>query len=306
MITVLMSTYNGEKYVKEQMESIINQDIGFNNIKLIIRDDSSNDKTYSILKAYEKEYSNISIIRGENLGAALSFWDLLKKVENKNEYYAFADQDDIWLPNKLSVAIERLKRYNDPALYYCNGLYVDKIGNSLNRNVIRKPNHHSVPTIMAGLPALGCTMVFNMKALVVFKNAKLTGIEMHDRSCLLIMYLVGRVIYDENIYLKYRQHENNVIGSAEQKSWSHRKKRFKQSYKLWFKSGKHSAVVQANDMLNNYNKILRDEDYRYLKLIASYRRKPFRKWKLLNSRNISYLSKGTRKSYKLRILLNIF
>lgn len=301
-----MSTYNGEKYIEQQLDSIINQSIGFEKIQLIIRDDGSSDGTRELLKKYQKNFSNIKVKYGENLGAAKSFWELIKECPIESDYYAFADQDDIWLVNKISSAIEAIEIFKDPTLYYSNALYVDKYGESLERYAIRKENHLSVPTLMAGMPAMGCTMLFNKSALGVFKKAKLTAIEMHDRTCFLISYLIGRVIYDDEAYIQYRQHENNVIGHSGRKNIEHRIKRFRQSYALWFKNKEHSAVVQAMDMLNNYSSLLRDDDREYLKLISTYRKNPLNKMKLIFDENIKYISKGTRRSYKLRIFLNLF
>lgn len=93
-VIVLMSTYNGEKYLKEQIDSILNQ------VKvevfLMIRDDGSSDNTIAILKEYERQNRNIKIIKGKNIGVGNSFMQLLYNSAEA-EYYAFADQDDVWV-----------------------------------------------------------------------------------------------------------------------------------------------------------------------------------------------------------------
>ena len=100
-VTVFMSTYNGEKYLEQQIESILHQE--HVKVKLFIRDDGSKDNTIKILRKYSK-LSNIHVIYGDNIGYAKSF---LKIIENNEytSYYSFSDQDDIWLPNKLHEAI---------------------------------------------------------------------------------------------------------------------------------------------------------------------------------------------------------
>ena len=96
-----MSTYNGEEFVAEQMDSILNQT--YKNIEIIVRDDGSKDSTTKIIKEYQKKYKNIKLYEGENLGFIKSFFELLKLVEA--DYYAYADQDDIWIENKILIMI---------------------------------------------------------------------------------------------------------------------------------------------------------------------------------------------------------
>ena len=93
-VVVLMSTYNGEKYIQEQLESILTQT--YHNIKIYVRDDGSSDQTLEILKKYENE-NKIILLKGTNKGFIGSFLTLLKECEEA-DYYAWCDQDDIWLP----------------------------------------------------------------------------------------------------------------------------------------------------------------------------------------------------------------
>lgn len=101
-ILVLMSTFNGEKFIREQIESILAQENV--NIKLLVRDDGSTDKTLDILNEY-KNKGKLNYYIGKNLGPQLSFMHLLQNAPYC-EYYAFADQDDVWLKDKLSTAIK--------------------------------------------------------------------------------------------------------------------------------------------------------------------------------------------------------
>ena len=108
-IDILMATYNGEKYLKEQIESILNQ--SYENINLIISDDCSNDNTKKILQEYEKKDKRIKVYyQKENLGYIKNFEFLLKKIEN--EIYMLSDQDDVWLPQKVEKSYELLKKEN--------------------------------------------------------------------------------------------------------------------------------------------------------------------------------------------------
>lgn len=123
LITVLMSSYNGERYIREQIDSILHQQEV--NIKLFVRDDGSTDGTLQILQEYQ-EAGLLNFYTGKNLKPARSFMQLLKDAPQA-DYYAFSDQDDYWKPTKLNQAIKRLKlSTNTPALYFCQTQLADK------------------------------------------------------------------------------------------------------------------------------------------------------------------------------------
>ena len=114
-ITVYMSTYNGEKFIREQIESIIYQkDV---ELYLVIRDDGSTDSTLDIIQEYSLKYPNIFVYAGENLGYANSFLTVLKE-KGGTDYYAFADQDDIWEEDKLICGINKIKNKNNKYKLY--------------------------------------------------------------------------------------------------------------------------------------------------------------------------------------------
>lgn len=238
-IVVLMSTYNGEKYLKEQIESIINQSI---KVKLIIRDDGSKDGTQKILKEYENR-DNIEWYKGENVGFVKSFLLLLRNAPMA-QYYAFSDQDDYWEVNKLERAIFKIKNENGPCLYCSNAILVDK-----NLKEIGKYNedyskvHKTLEDVIQGPFAAGCTMVFN-KALAdyinKYINVEYMDIAFHDRWVCFIAGAFGKIIYDNNAYIKYRQHEENVIGC----------KKLKRNY-CWIKKKIKGTPIYLNSKLIN-------------------------------------------------------
>ncbi|EME3486548.1 glycosyltransferase, partial [Enterococcus faecium] len=131
-VIVLMSTYNGEKYIREQLDSIFNQkNIA---VKVVIRDDGSNDATQSILDEYKKKH-NLNWYTGKNLNAAWSFMELINNAPDSN-FYAFADQDDVWDNDKLFIAVEAMKNCgtetNEKAIMYsCPTRLVDEKLNSI-------------------------------------------------------------------------------------------------------------------------------------------------------------------------------
>lgn len=110
-VQVVMSTYNGEKYLKEQIDSILSQE-GVD-VRLYIRDDGSSDRTTDILASYQ-EHKNVKIEKGNNLGFAKSFLTALDECDEA-DYYAFSDQDDVWEKDKLSTAIQSINTPSNPS-----------------------------------------------------------------------------------------------------------------------------------------------------------------------------------------------
>lgn len=211
-VTVLMSTYNGEKYLEEQIESIIRQE-GVN-IKIFVRDDGSTDKTQELLERFQKE-GILQWYTGKNLRSARSFLDLILHAP-KSDYYAFCDQDDVWNSDKLYRATSKLESVGDeslPKLYCSNYQLVDSQLKDLPDN-----GHASTVSFNAALVSsccTGCTVVFNRKLLEILKIGQPQALVMHDdwvhKVCLAVG---GIVIYDEYRSLKYRQHEANVNGGV--------------------------------------------------------------------------------------------
>lgn len=211
-VTVLMSTYNGEKYLSQQIDSIFNQ-INVD-IILIIRDDGSTDNTVDIINNYIKIKNKIILIKGKNVGATNSFKLLCDYalINSNNDFYAFSDQDDYWMPEKLSKACDKLLLSNNNVkLYFSNLKIVDS-----NLNYIRMLYHNNVSIYkdnsLYEISAYGCTCVFSKKALELFCRVKINNLILHDNLIYYICIFLGEVMYDSNSYIKYRQHFNNLSG----------------------------------------------------------------------------------------------
>lgn len=219
---ILMSTYNGEKYLATQLDSIFNQT--YQNIELLIRDDGSTDKTMELLEQYAKEHENLSYYRGENVGVIQSFFDLLRHSDDEAAYYAFADQDDYWMPEKLEAAIGLLEQQaEEQPLLYCSDTYIS----DENLNIIKKDDKKARPSFGNALVqniCTGCTAVMNHKLRDIVKETRPEQIVMHDWWFYLSAALYGQVCYDENAYIKYRQHGNNAYGEKKSKLevWKYR------------------------------------------------------------------------------------
>lgn len=215
-----MSTYNGEVYLKEQLDSILNQktEIGKRNFNLsvLIRDDGSRDNTIQILEEYQKKFPQITYMRGKNIGACKSFFQLMQKADKEADYIAFSDQDDIWKENKIKRAIMGLRRYDSiPAMYASDLEIVDqdlkpmKITASTSRGFCPSFGNALVENICTG-----CTMVINKKLYDMIVKVLPGHAYMHDWWIYMTASCFGKVIYDKKPWIQYRQHETNTVGSA--------------------------------------------------------------------------------------------
>lgn len=209
-VQVLMSTYNGEKYLREQLESILGQT--YPCIKVLIRDDGSTDGTVEILKEYKRKYNNVTYYKEENIGVIQSFLKLLRDSDDCVEYYAFADQDDVWLPEKISRAVQMIEeKHSEKPVLYCSDTYItdEKL------NIIKKEDKNPRPSFGNALVqnvCTGCTAVMNRELRDIINETRPVDIVMYDWWFYLSATLYGEVIYDQDAYIYYRQHENNEWG----------------------------------------------------------------------------------------------
>lgn len=211
-VLVLLSSYNGERYIREQIESILSQ-IGVD-VLLLIRDDGSVDRTCDVLDYYVR-FKNVEIQKGENLGFVKSFSKLVEmaqKYYERVDYYAFSDQDDVWFPKKLLIGCEMLasKNQNIPLLFSSNSTLVDEKMNSLGDFHQKKPIR-TIENVMIYPTEQGCSMLFNKKAVELY-NLHQPSISYHDRWMCLICNFMGEMVYCQDSLLYYRIHSGNVIG----------------------------------------------------------------------------------------------
>lgn len=206
-VKVLLSAYNGEKYIVQQIDSILGQT--YKNIELYVRDDGSKDDTLKALEPYEKS-GRIHLEKGSNVGFVDSFFWLVEHAGDA-DYYAFSDQDDVWFPNKIEMALERLAGFDDnkPVLYFSNYDFYDGELNFKAHREGQKPKM-CFRNSMVDCVSLGFNSVFNKKAhdLTVEKMPqRFTG---HDWWMYMLCIGLGEVVYDERPTVKYRRHNNNV------------------------------------------------------------------------------------------------
>lgn len=299
-VNILMSTYNGEKYIFGQIESILNQTNV--NIKLNIRDDGSNDSTKEILNELSKLHQNLHFNFEDNIGYKRSFMDLVYTANLDCDYYAFADQDDIWLEDKMIRAIGKIGETNEPALYFSNCLMVDndlkeigllhkqplEISSSLSNRIINGFAH-------------GCTMVMNKAAFKLIRNYKIEKALAHDYWIPLVISEFGKIIYDYESRILYRQHSNNVFGGT---NISLPKLIKNKINKMDEEKNYYSEV--AKQFLDRYKPKLNPAKVKELDIIINYKKSIMKKLTLIFNGNIRRNNLRGTLYLKLLIILNRF
>jgi glycosyltransferase involved in cell wall biosynthesis len=209
-VAVVMSTWNGARYLDEQVRSILSQEDV--DVHLIVRDDGSRDETKTLLTQWAKQDQRIRVYFGDNLGVVGSFFDVLTSAGDDYDYYAFADQDDIWLSTKLRAAIHKCRSAEAdaevPQMYYSRLTYTDERLNITGHSTI--PAISGYRNALVQNQATGCTIVLNPAARKMVCNSLPEWALMHDWWCYLVVSAFGKVIYDSDSYILYRKHGNNV------------------------------------------------------------------------------------------------
>ncbi len=213
-VAILMSTYNGEKYLKEQIDSLVNQT--YKNLCIIIRDDGSNDNTINIIKEYQKNNANIIFKADKNIGFMNSFFELLKEC-NDAEYYAYCDQDDIWMEDKIERAVAFLDKADKdkPVLYFSNSDYYDEHMNYITS--APKVKMYNFRNALVECVTQGMTMVINNTTRKMMIDNKPTKCLFHDWWTYMLCSGLGEIIYDEKSLVKYRRHNKSVTSEGKSK-----------------------------------------------------------------------------------------
>lgn len=268
-VCVVMSTYNGEKYLKEQLDSIFCQK-GVD-VKVYVRDDNSQDHTIEILKAYRND--KLLFEKGNNLGAKYSFLNALSNAPDA-DYYAFADQDDVWDADKLVSAVTMIKKSemdfpDKPVLYSGRTRLVDQNMNPINSINSSEYKNKTINPFLRGqtLSSAGCTMVFNRNLKKLASSYLPTVFPMHDAWMnLLCLATGGVVLYDPVPHISYRQHGNNVVGGKRGLISS-----IKRRISFHRKMGKCYHSKMYKELYDNFKIYMPVENIERYKFVFSYR-----------------------------------
>lgn len=301
-VQVLMSTYNGKPYLQTQLDSIFSQKNV--TVELTVRDDGSTDGTIELLQQNAQERP-ITIIQGENCGAARSFMKLIQAVPAEDTYYAFCDQDDKWLPEKLQRAIQILSEQakGQPLLYYSD---VRRVGADLEET--EDPFHKNYHTekfgaAMVQTAAPGCTMVFNHTLLELLKSYEPGYLSMHDSWVLRVCAAVGgTVCFDPDAWILYRQHSHNVVGGEKKMTYSPIQL-FAYRVRKFFDFSEKTGKI-AEELKQGYEDQLTNEANEILELILACKKSFLARIKLFRAGNVKtgYLIQDMK--FDTKVLLN--
>lgn len=220
-IDVILASYNGEKYIEEQIKSILNnfETVPNYNCRLIISDDASRDRTVEIIESISDD--RISIVDKERKGGVRLNFNFLINYTNA-DYVFFSDQDDIWLPNKMNIFMRRFEENdkNEPLLLHSDLQVVDDKLNVMSVSMFASQNIYKEPSLgqlLVSNSVTGCVMAINRSLLYKVKRSKLPYSIMHDWYIALIAMCFGRIEFINQSTILYRQHGGNQVGSVNRK-----------------------------------------------------------------------------------------
>lgn len=214
-VNILMSTYNGQRFLAQQLDSVLNQT--YKDWTLLIRDDGSSDRTPEIIADYASRDPRIHFInpdKRENLGVVKNFYTLLKYQEA--DFYFFCDQDDVWLPEKLEFQMEELLSESPsiPKMVYMDLKVVDVNLNVINDSMIKSQSHHANTKLIQELTentVTGGVSGINHALAKLWRTTD--NVIMHDWYLAILATAFGKLVYIDKFGELYRQHDNNVLGA---------------------------------------------------------------------------------------------
>ena len=279
MIDILMATYNGERYIEQQLESIINQ--SETNWRLLIRDDCSQDNTRQIIQRYQIKYPEkiIFVPSTEPSGSAMNnFFRLLDYAEN--EYIMFADQDDVWKPDKIALTLNKMhemeKQYGKetPLLVHTDLCVVDETLHTINPSIFAMQDmdyrRDKLNNLLATNIVTGCTMLFNRSLLQLLKEKPKTAV-MHDMWIALTAAAFGKIGFVNRATMLYRQHDTNANGTTNVNSFNYFKDAFTNLSSITDSLDLH--YQQAKEFLKIYKRDLNEEQIELLSEYSDFRQK---------------------------------
>ena len=265
-VEILLATYNGEAYLREQLESIVNQD--YEDWVVRACDDASTDGTYNILKEYQEKYPDKFILVRNERGfgsAKRNFMNLMK--HSTCDYIMCCDQDDVWLPNKISLTLQEMQENEQgdmPVLVHTDLKVVDANLNVLSESFFEHSNFRKefeLNEILIQNFVTGCTMMMNRPMMTLMSRVDdCDRILMHDWIASILATSVGKVAFVDIPTMLYRQHAVNSVGAK------------KYGLALFLSKLKEAKMrqslvdttVQASTIAELYQDILEKEKYEFI------------------------------------------
>lgn len=247
-VCVYMSTYNGEKYLREQIDSILNQ----RNVETIIciRDDGSKDDTVKIIQEYIEKGCPVILERGENIGFAKSFMQI-SQTRIDAHYYAFSDQDDVWKKDKLARAVKMMGSRDGAVLYGGNIFITDENlqykGTWCNKKNFEVMRERILRYYALGYNLYGCSMVWNRKMQELIWKHMPHYINGQDVYVTMLAGALGEIIVDKKPMTLHRMHAKNTAGIE-----SNIIRRAIKGYRLYVGTGHRELSKVGNELINAY------------------------------------------------------
>lgn len=305
---VVMSTYCGEKYLHQQIMSIFDQHD--TDVYLMVRDDASKDNTAEILDKIQRQHPDHMLwYSGKNLGVGNSFMDCLYTACEQfsdADYYAFADQDDVWLDSKLSRGIMFLKNtQSSKALYASNQIVTD---GELNRQGLRFDYTPDLGygQILRGNEISGCTFLMTSELahfLAAEENRpsrELLRSRIHDVWVAEVASLFGKTIYDPEGFILYRQHGDNLVGALERNIPAMMIRRIKNLFSSDVSDG---SIQMADELLKLFGNQLGEKEEN-IRQYSRYRKELKAKRAVMRNGVVFQHSSESNMKYLLRTLFN--
>lgn len=275
MVTVLLATYNGEKYLPALLDSLFSQT--YRDFRVVIRDDLSTDNTLQIINNYKEIYGDSIVICDtdcKSYGAAQNFFKMLQIYSD--DYIMFCDQDDIWLPTKIEKTLAKMQECEKiygkdmPLLVHTDLYVVDENLSVISDSFIKyqklSPNQNSINKIIVQNTVTGCTMMINRSLSEKIYNIP-SGV-LHDWWIAVVASAIGKIVYLDTPLIKYRQHGKNEVGAQNAAGVGFIIKKLKnydkqkQIYAL--------TPVMAEILLMDYGQLLSRENTKMLNVLAKF------------------------------------
>ncbi|WP_242364369.1 glycosyltransferase family 2 protein [Limosilactobacillus antri] len=274
-VAILMSTYNGEKYLRDQVKSILEQT--YRNWHLYIRDDGSTDETQSIISEFETKYpEKITFFnkdKVENKGVVKSFMEMLAGTEA--DFYMFSDQDDVWKKEKVAKSVKAMLKQDYSQKPICIHTDLQVVNANLEGDEVMNGTRiwHDFQHLLFSNCITGCTMMVNqvVKSMMHFGTIDYDKIYMHDWWIGLICAEFGEIVYLNDPLILYRQHGDNVVGSYEKNTISH------YIYRIFHQEPEREHMKRVVNIANEFDKLfgkqMQGKDYEYVHKYGSLTKK---------------------------------
>jgi glycosyltransferase involved in cell wall biosynthesis len=278
MIEVLLTTYNGEQFLAQQIDSILSQVRV--ELRIIVRDDGSSDNTKFVLGSYLRDYPGKIVLldSSERIGVSSGINQLLNQT--REPYVAFCDQDDVWIDNKLDrllahmQSLEAIYGHDYPLLVHSDLSVVDKDLHIIHPSYWNysgvDPKRNSLRQTLIKNSVTGCALLVN-RALVEKAIPIPDGAAMHDHWFAMVATTFGRIETINEPMVLYRQHESNVLG-ARRYNWHEIFRR------LWISCGRMDISrhrKQASEFMRRFASQLNSDQYA---LVDGFAHLPKRSW----------------------------